>query len=92
MAVWVIGARGRVEKPKISFEPSCAAANESGRIRAGVLGPCPRSGRPGGGIVGVDAHGDDIVQPARPRVGQVVRGTGRTARSDRALAEIDIAT
>ena len=78
----------RAEKPKISFETSCAAVSEPGCDRLDALGPCPRPGRPEEAVDGVDAHGDEIAQPARPQAAQVAPGTGRTDRGGRSDAEV----
>ena len=78
----------RAEKPKISFETSCAAVSEPGCDRLDALGPCPRPGRPEEAGDGVDAHGDEIAQPARPQAAQVAPGTGRTDRGGRSDAEV----
>ena len=88
--VRAVGARERVEKPKISVKPSCAAASEPGCVRLGALGPTPtiRSSRRGSD--GVDAHSDGSAQPARLQAAQVARKTGRTDRGGRAAAEVDV--
>ena len=82
----------RAEKPKISFETSCAAVSEPGCDRLDALGPCPRPGRPEEAVDGVDAHGDEIAQPARPQAAQVAPGTGRTDRSGHSDAEVAMPT
>ena len=85
-----MGAQDRVENAKVGLEPPCAAVAERGRDRVDVLDPCPPSGRPRGGAGLADAHGVDIVQPARAQVAQVTGGTGRTDRGDRAAVETDM--
>ena len=88
--VRAVGARERVEKPKISVRPSCAAVGELVRDRVDALGPMHIIRSLRGGSGGVDAHSDGGVQPARPRVAQVASGTGRTGRGGRAAAKVDM--
>ena len=85
-----MGAQDRVENAEVGLEPPCAAVAERGRDRVDVLDPRPPSGRPRGGAGLADAHGVDIVQPARAQVAQVTGGTGRTDRGDRAAVETDM--
>ena len=88
--VRAIGARERVEKPKISVKPSCAAVSEPGRDRLDALGPMHiiTSSRRGSG--GVRAHSDNHAQRELQRVAQVAHEAERIENGDRAAAEVDM--
>ena len=87
-----IGARERVEKPKISVKPSCAAVSEPGRDRLDALGPMhiiTSSGR-GSASGGVRAHSDSHAQRELQRVAQIAHEAERIESGDRAAAEVDM--
>ena len=85
------GARERVEKPKISVKPSCAAVSEPGRDRLDALGPMHIITSSGRGSGGVRAHSDNHAQRELQRDAQVARGAERIENGDRAAAGVNMA-
>ena len=89
--VRAIGARERVEKPKISVKPSCAAVSEPGRDRLDALGPMHIITSSGRGSGGVRAHSDNHAQRELQRDAQVAREAERIENGDRAAAGVNMA-